>query len=803
MFATVSGRSVARLGSRCAALATLALGIGANSAIFSVVNAVLLRPLPYVEPDRLVHLVWRHPSNVGSSQTGLRFMFFRDRLSSVDALAAYSGLGSFNLALADRSEFVSALGVSKEYLTVFGARPALGEGFTADHDRPGGPDVAILVDGLWRRQFAGDPDIVGKSIVLGDRPYTVVGVMAASFRATPPVDVLLPLQTGLTGRGGGFNYAVTGRLRAGMSIERASADVGTVWHALKAEHPTTLITNEMASSFVALQDSLASPVRPALLMMLVGVGLLLLIACANTANLLLARAVGRGREMAVRAALGAGRARIARQLLTESVLLALAGGTLGTLFAYWLVPTLLSFTPPGFVLEDDVRIDGTVLIATLTTAILTGLLFGIAPVLSITRRGLVDAFKDGSGRTTSGRHSGALRGALVVGQVALCMLLLVGAGLLTRTFLTLRAIDPGFDPRGVLAAGMSMQGNRYSNPDELNRFYDEGLERIRRIPGVRSAAVTSGLPIARALNLNVDVLDWPETGKRPEDVVTDWRYVTAGYFEAMRIPIVAGRPFTDRDVKGALPVVIVSEEFARRLFKGTSALGRHVRVFDADGAMQIVGIARDLKEGGLKGSSRSVMYVPMAQTHAQAIKIAHGYFPTNWVVRAENAGPDLTRRIAEEIRQVDPRQPLTSFRTLDEVKNAAMATERFQMTLLGAFAATGLLLAAAGIYGVIAYSVTQRTREFGIRLALGATRQSIVGSVVRQGALMAGAGIAIGGGCAVAMSKVLRNYVWGVSPLDAGTYATVAAILVLVAAAASLAPALRAVRLNPLRALRE
>jgi predicted permease len=786
-----------------AALITLALGIGANSAIFSVVNAVLLRPLPYPEPDRLVHLLWRHPSNIGSSQTGLRFIFFRDRLASVDALAAFCGLGSFNLLLTDRSEFVSALGVSKEYFTVFGARPAIGQPFTADQDRPGGPDVAILLDDLWRRQFAGDPDIIGKSILLGDRPYAIVGVMPASFRAPAGVDLLLPLQTAMAGRGGGFNYTVAGRLRAGMSVERASADVGAVWHALKDEHPKAMLSNEMPSSFVALQESLASSVRPALLMMFVAVGLLLLIACANTANLLFARALGRGREMAVRAALGAGRSRIARQLLTESVLLALAGGVAGTLLAYWLVPTLLSLTPPGFVVDEDVRIDSTVLLVTLATAVLTGLLFGIAPALSVTRRGLVDAFKDASGRTTAGRRSGGLRAGLVVGQIAVCMLLLVGAGLLTRTFLSLRAVDPGFDPRGVLAAGMSMQGNRYADPEDLNRFYNEGLDRIRRIRGVQSAAVASGLPLARALNLNVDVLDWPETGKRVEDEVTDWRYVTAGYFETMRISIVAGRAFTDGDVRGALPVAIVSEEFARRLFKGTSALGRHIRVFDADGAMQIVGIAKDLKEGGLKGRSRLVMYVPVSQTNAQAVKIAHGYFQTNWVVRAENAGPDLTRQIAEAIRQVDPRQPFAAFRTLDQVKNAAMATERFQMTLLSAFAATGLLLAAAGIYGLIAYSVAQRTREFGIRLALGATRQRIVGSVVRQGAVMAAAGVTLGAAGAVALSKVLRNYVWGVSPLDARTYITVGAILLLVAAAASVVPALRAVRLNPLRALRE
>jgi predicted permease len=384
------------------------------------------------------------------------------------------------------------------------------------------------------------------------------------------------------------------------------------------------------------------------------------------------------------------------------------------------------------------------------------------------------------------------------------MLLLVGAGLLVQTFVRLRAVDPGFDTRGALAASMSLQADRYANPQDVLRLYEDGLERIRRLPGVRAAGVTSGLPLARALNLNVDLLDWPENSSdRVQDALTDWRYVTPGYFETMQIPIVAGRGFTDGDRAGATPVAIVSEEFARRLFPGTTPLGRHIRVFDEDGSLEIVGIAKDLKEGGLKEPVPLVMYVPVAQAHAAALKTTHSYFQVNWVVRADAPGAALARQIEEQIRQVDPRQPFASFRTLDEVRNEGILTERFQMTLLGAFAVIGLLLAAAGIYGLIAFSVSQRMREFGIRMALGATGHRLLASVLRQAALLAGLGVAAGLAAAVLLTRLLENFVWGVSTLDPPTFAAVAVLLIVVAGVASVVPALRATRVDPVRALRQ
>jgi predicted permease len=782
-----------------AALLTLALGIGANTAIFSVVNAVLLRPLPYPQPDRLVQLV-RQRSLEARGQTGRRYLFFRDHLRTVEALTAYRGAGSLNMARGDTARFVSVRAVSKEYFTVFGVAPALGQAFTGEHDVTGGPDVVILSHPLWQGAFQGRADVIGTTVDVAEKPYTVIGVLPDWFEAGSAPDMLIPLRPGISGPGGGFNYTVVGRLRQGVSPDEASAEVAALWSAFRAEFPNASGEKERPSGFVSLQESVASPVKLSLLMMFGAVGLLLLIACANTANLLLARASSRGREMAVRAALGAGRGRIVRQMLTESMLLAAAGAMLGLAMAYWAVPALLALTPPAYRVTADVRIDAVVLTVTLALAVLTGVLFGLAPAIGLSRHDVTDAFKEDGTRTSGSRRAGWIRRLLVAGELALCMMLLVGAGLLLQTFLKLRAIDPGFDITGVLTARMPLQGERYATPAALNLFFEEGLARIRRLPGVHDAAVVNGVPLEPALNLNVTVLDGPVEVK---GALTDWRYATADYFKTMRIPIVAGRGFTGADRAGAPPVAVVSEEFARRFFNGSSPIGRHIAVFKADGEIEIVGVAKNLKESGLRVRPVPVMYVPAAQTHATAIGVTHGYFPASWVVRADNPGAALRRQMEEEIRAIDPRQPFSTFRTMEEAKVRSMAVERFQMTLLGIFAMMGLLLAAAGIYGLVAYSVNQRTREFGIRLALGASATSILRSVVGQGMMLAVAGVGVGAIAAVFATRVLQTFVWEVSTLDPATYIVVATVLIAVAVIASLVPALRVVRLNPVRALRE
>ena len=791
-------------GFTAAVLVTLALGTGANTAIFSVVNTVLLRPLPYQDSDRIVQLVRRYPAGVGERQTGLRYFFFRDHLR-MHSLAAWRNPTGINLVIGDTAEFVRAMEVSKEFFDVFGVRPALGGVFAAEHDRAGGPLAAVLSDGLWRRQFAGNPAVVGTSILLGERSHVVLGVMPASFVGIPPADLYVALRPSTVGPGGGFNYTVAGRLPTGATLAQVNAESEATWEAMRREYPQALHRGELPSTFELLQTSLGRNARPALLAILGAVGLLLVIACANSANLLLARASGRRREIAVRAALGAGRGRIIRQLLTESVLLSIAGAALGITLAYWAMPMLLSFTPPAFRAYQEVRLDSTVLLVTLSVAVGTGILFGLAPAIAASRPNLVEAFKDDGTRSVGSARSAWLRQSLVVGEVALCMLLLVGAALLVQTFVRMRAVDPGFDPERVVTARMSLQGDRYAKPEAYTRFFEEGLERLRRIPGVRAAAVVNGVPIERGLNLNVDILDIRDAGGKLqfENAQTDWRYASTEYFSTMGIRIVDGRGFEGGDRAGAAPVAVVNETFARQFFKDRRAIGQHLRVFDSDGPIEIVGVAKDVREAGLTGPILAVMYVPVLQANPTGVKAAHTYFQMSWVVRADSPRPALEREMRDALRSLDPKQPLSSFRSMDEIKGAAVADQRFQMTLLGVFAAIGLLLATAGVYGLVSYSATQRTREFGIRMALGAPRTLILRTVIRSGALLALMGVAIGIAASIASRKVLAGFVWGISPVDPLTIGFVALVLIAVTMVASLLPALRAVRLNPVTALRE
>ena len=790
-----------------AALLALALGTGANAAIFSVVNAVLLRPLPYAEPDRIVQFVWRTRDEDHVGLRGAQYLHFRDSMRSLDALAAWRSPTGFNLSAGDSAEYVKAMPVSKEFFRVFAARPVYGEAFGDEQDRAGGPDVVVLSHGLWTRLFGASPSVVGSVVSLGDRSYTVLGVMPRAFQSMPPADLYIPLKPSTTGAGGGQNYRVAGRLKRDVTIQQATAEASSVYQSTTSQlQGSRLDANGRPTdtyAFVPFQSSMTEGARPALLLMLGAVGLLLLIACANTANLLLARASGRGREIAVRAALGANRGRIIRQLLTESLLLFAAGGAAGVCLAYWTIPALLTLTPSGYTVYQDVHIDATVLVTMLGVSIVTGLLFGLAPALSLSRHDLVEAFKDDGTRSIGSRRSGWLRKVLVVSEVALCMLLLLGAGLLIQTFVKMRAIDPGFDPRGLLTARMSLQGERYGTSADLNRFFEQALEGIRRIPGVQSASVVNGVPIERGLNMNVDVLDGPEHFEGMA-TLTDWRYAGLDYFKTMGIRLVAGRSFAESDRAGAPPVAVVNEAFARHFFKNTNPLGHHIGMWKTDESIEVVGVAKDLREGGdLTGPPVAIMYVPVTQANMKWIRASHTYFPMSWVVRSSNTGAETIRQIREAVRTIDPKQPFSSFVTMEDIKAKSMADQTFQMTLLTGLAGIGLVLAFAGIYGLIAYTVAQRTRELGIRIALGATPARILRGVLREGTILATTGVMLGVVCGAVCTRALQNYVYGVSTLDPVTFASVGSLLIAVAAVASLVPAIRAVRLNPTTALRE
>jgi putative ABC transport system permease protein len=790
-----------------AAVLALALGTGANAAIFSVVNAVLLRPLPYAEPDRIAQFVWRTRDEDRVGLRGAQYLNFRDNLKLLEGLAAWRGPTGFNLSSGDSAEYVKAMPVSKEFFQVFGVRPEYGDTFGEEHDRAGGPDVVVLGHGLWTRLFGANPAVVGSVVSLGDRSYTVLGVLPRGFQSMPPADLFIPLKPSTSGAGGGQNYRIAGRLRREVTIEQATAEASSVHQALIAQFQgSRLDANGRPTdtyAFVPFQNSMTQGARPALLLMLGAVAMLLLIACANTANLLLARASGRGRELAVRVALGANRARIIRQLLTESVLLFTVGGAAGVCFAYWAIPALITLTPSGYTVYQDVHIDATVLGTMLAVSIATGLLFGLAPAVSLSRQDLVEAFKAEGTRSTGSRRSGWLRKVLVIAEVALCMLLLLGAGLLIQTFVRIRAIDPGFDPHGLLTARMSLQGDRYGTSADLNRFFDQALERIHRIPGVQSASVVNCVPIERGLNMNVDVLDGPEHFDGMA-TLTDWRYAGLDYFKTMGISIVSGRGFADGDRAGAPPVAVVNEAFARHFFKNTNPIGHHIGMWKTDESIEVVGVAKDLREGGsLTGPPLAIMYVPVTQANMRWIRASHTYFPMSWVVRSSNTGPETVRQIRDAVRTVDPRQPFSSFVTMDDIKSTSMADQTFQMTLLTGLAGIGLVLAFAGIYGLIAYTVAQRTRELGIRIALGASRGRILRAVLREGTVLATAGVVIGIACGIVFTRTLQNYVYGVSTLDPVTFASVGVLLIAVATVASFVPAIRAVRLNPTTALRE
>jgi predicted permease len=590
-----------------------------------------------------------------------------------------------------------------------------------------------------------------------------------------------------------------------VTLPQVNAQAAATWEALRREHPDVIRGQEIPSGFELLQTTVSRDVRPVLLAILAAVGLLLLIACANSASLLMARASGRSREIAVRAALGAGRARIIRQLLTESVVLFVLGAALGVAMAYWTLPLLLSLTPADFRAYQDVRLDSTVLLVTLAVAVGTGIVFGMAPAITTSRTNLVETFKSDGARSVGSVRSAWLRQLLVAAQIALCMLLLVGAGLLVRTIQRMLAVDPGFDSSGVVTARMSLQGEQYSERDAYLRLFDQGLDRLRRIPGVSSAAVVNGVPIERGLNLNVDILDVRDAdGKLVfEKALTDWRYASTDYFSTMGIRIMSGRGFNDGDRRGAPAIAVVNEVFAHRFFKDRPPLGQHIRVFATDPEIEIVGIAKDVREGGLTAPIVPVMYVPVAQANPQGVAASHTYYQMSWVVRTASMGPALERQIHEALRTVDPKQPLSKVTTMEEIRTAAADDQRFQMTLLGAFGAIGLLLATAGVYGLVSYSAAQRTREFGIRMALGASRASILRTVLTSGALLAVIGVAVGVAASLASRKVLAAFVWGISASDPATFAVVALVLVGVAVVASLIPALRALKLNPVAALRD
>ena len=787
-------------------LLTLALGIGANTAIFSVVEAVLLRPLPYPEPDRLAQVSTFYHSprgeEIDDSQAGRTWELIRSHATAIHS-AVYGMTTGINFVAGGKAIYVQQERVSTGFFRVLGINPVLGREFAPEEDRPSGPPVTILSYALWTQAFHADPKVLGRPATLRGEPYTIVGVMPAGFQTHGRVDLWTPLQPTTTGEGGGTNYGIITRLKPGASWAEADAEVAMLGQARIRERR---LPAEVSASFglLPLQRSLTASVRKPLLMLWAAVGVVLLIGCVNIAGLQLARSGGRTREIATRLALGSSRPAVIRHLLAESVLLAFMGGALGVGLAYLGIHGLARVASSSLGVWQTISIDPVVLIATSLLTLATSVLFGLAPAVQASGIDILPALTGAGTRGVAGSAKGWPRRALVIGEVALSMLLLVGAGLLIRTLAHLSGLPAGFDGTNVLAAKLSVQDARYTNGVKLNRLFDDSLARIRELPSVESAAVVLGLPYERLLNNGFRKLDGPPRGRERD--ISNLSYITPDYFRVLRIPVLRGRVFERRDSALAKPVVVVNESFVKAYMAESVPLGRHIS-FGGDAPREIVGIVGDVQQrpGWGKNGPLAPMplaYIPASQTSDNTLKLVHTWFTPSWIVRSSAPVDGLAAGMQKVVESIDPDLPFASFRSMEQVKERSLEFQRFLALLLAVLAGLALLLATLGIYGLIATSVVERTRELGIRMALGASVQQAIRTVAVAGVLLAAVGVVIGSALARAATQLLGAFVWGVSAADPYTFALVAAGLLLIAALASFIPALRILRLDPAETLR-
>ena len=772
------------------AVVTLALGIGANTAMFSVINAVLLRPLPFAEPDRLV---WMNESGDEVADRWLsypNFLDWRERNQVFESMSTFRGW-SVTMTGADQPLNLNSRMVTADYFKVMRVAPFMGRDFSVSDEDQGANSVAIISYGFWQKQFAGDPNILGKNITLDDRGYTVIGVMPQSFihHGPPPLWLLIRPQNWHQ-RDVRIAGNVIARLKPGVSIEQARSDMNGISQQLAREHP---VANAGANrvNVVSLQESVTGNVRPALLILFGAVGLVLLIACANVANLLLARAASRRKEFAVRAALGATRARIVRQLLVESLLLALVGGVFGLLLASWstsLLATVAYETVPRL---TGLQLSYRALGFNFLVSMFSGVLFGLAPAWRFSKTELQETLKDSTSATTE-RQGKRLRSALVIVEVALSVALLVGAGLLIKSMLRLSNADVGFDPDNVLTMDLKVSRSRYRGQGELARLLQQILDRVQAQPGVEAAALSEGLPGFDSSTTDI----FPE-GQAPlnpgELINVDWAIVSADYFKTMRLPILKGRTFTrDEDVQGK-PVLLIDENLARRFWPNQEAVGKHIK-YDSPIWHEVIGVVKEVKRHGSEAKPLIKIYTPMGRGAPRGPALS---------VRTSASDPEnLVAAISREIHSLDKDLPVTEVSTLKQMIAREVSPYRFNAGLLSLFAALALVLAATGVYGVTAYTVAQRTHEVGIRMALGARKSDVLKLFIREGMKLVLTGVVIGLAGAFALTRVIVSLLFGVSPTDATTFAVVAVGLVLVALLACYLPARRATKVDPLVALR-
>ena len=787
-------------GFTAAAVLTLALGIGANSTLFSIVNGVLLRPLPFPDPDRLV-AVWENVPEKGWDREPFSYPDYSDwkeQSKSFEKMAAYCYAGAV-LGEEGSAEFVAGAAVSADLFPILKARPMLGRVFTPEEDRPGGPRVVVLGHGLWQRRFHSSPALVGREILLDGESYTVVGIMPEGFNFPLPGSpraFWVPLATDpgtrerIELRGNHYLLSVA-RLRDGVGPEQAEADLDAIARRLEKAYPDT--NRGMGAVVFPLHEELVGNVRHALLVLLGAVGFVLLIACANIANLLLARASSRQKEIAIRAALGAGWGRIARQLLVESLLLSLAGGAIGLLAAIWGIDLVIRLAPGPIPRVGEIGLDWRVVCFTLGVSLLTGILSGLAPALRFARPSLDPDLREGRGGEAEGWRRNRVRALLVVSEVALSLVLLVGAGLMLRSFQRLRGVDPGLKSDNVLTVRLSLPEARFADGARKAAFFERLLEQARALAGVRAAGVVYTLPLSGSNRSNSFRI--PGKPAAPGgDPDASFRSISPDYLKVMGIPLLRGRVFNEQDGASAPPVALINETFARRFFPGVDPVGRFVETDEEKTQRrEIVGVVGDVRFDGLDSKMGPEYYVPYPQGPEASVTL---------VVRTASDPASLAPALREQVRALDPGLPLYDLRPMEDYLVGSVAPRRFNALLLGSFAAVALALAASGLYGVLAYSVVRRTREIGIRVALGAGPGDVLKLVVAQGMFLVLVGLVLGLAGALILTRFLSSLLFGVGAADPLTFAGVSALLAAVALLACLLPARRAAKVDPVTALR-
>jgi putative ABC transport system permease protein len=795
-----------------AAVAALALGIGANTAIFSLVDTVLLKPLTYPDPARIVYFFVTSPASKIYGASATKFNVWRGRTQVFQEVSAYEYNGAqLNLTGGTYPEQIYGIRVSANYFRLFGAPVVQGRTFTADEDRPKGGHVAVLSYGLWRRRFGGDPQMTGKTISVSGAPYTVVGILGPGFNTEldSPPDVWLPFQIDPDSSDQAQYFNVAARLKPGVSPGTAKAQLQLAAEEFRRKFPGFMGPRD-TFSFQPLQDGIVSDVRSSLLILAGAVCLVLLIACANVANLLLIRATGRKREIALRAAVGATRGRIIRQLLTESIVLSMSGGALGLIGGVAGVRALLALNPGNIPRIGEhgsaVALDWRLLTFTVLISLLTGVLFGLVPALDVSRADLITMLKEGGGRSGSSLRQSKTRSLLVIGEMALALILLIGAALLIRTFIALRSVDPGFDAHNVLTLRMSLDGSRIAKTSDVSQLIRNAVQRMEGMPGVVRAGASYCLPLEGGFGVPFNIV-----GRTPAGGPYDgrgWIPASSGYFDLFKIPVSHGRAFDDRDDAAAGRVAIINQAMARRFWSKGDPLGDRIILGRGYGpefeepARQIVGVVGDVHDFGLNRNPQAMVYVPMAQVTDGITALAGHVSSLVWIIRTRVEPYSLRSAIENELRQASGGLPVSRVRTMEEIRIQSTARADFNMSLLTIFGGSALLLAAIGIYGLMAYSVQQRTQEIGIRMALGAESSNVRNAVVLQGMRLALIGVVIGIAAAFGLTRLLASFLFGVKAWDPLVFSVVPVLLSVVALFAVWLPARRASRIDPIEALR-